>query len=89
MFTGPGPQFVFTGPGPQFLFTSPGPQFVFTGPDTQFVFNGTGPQFLFTGPGQSGAWGYIYQPCPPSLYLLALTYDFYYRALILHLPSYL
>ena len=80
---------MFTGPGPQFLFTGLGPQFVFTGPDPQFVFNGTGPQFLFTGPGQSGAWACIYQPCPPNLYLLALTNDFYYCALILHLPSYL
>ena len=59
---------------------------MFTGHGPQFVFNGTSPQFLFTGPGQSGAWACIYQPCPPNLYLLALTYDFYYCALILHLP---
>ena len=89
VLTGPGPQFVFTGPGPQFVFTGPGPQFAFTGPGPQFVFNGTDPQSLFTGPGQSGAWACIYQPCPPNLYLLALAYDFYYRALNLHLPSYL
>ena len=73
----------------QFVFTSPGPQFVLTGPGSQFAFNGTDPQFLFTGPGQSGAWACTYQPCPPNLYLLALTYDFYYCALILHLLSYL
>ena len=28
-------------------------------------------------------------PPPPNLYLLALAYDFYYRAPNLHLPSYL
>ena len=77
---GPGPQFVFTGPGPRFVFTGPGPQSVFTGP---------GPQFVFVDPGQSVAWACIYQPCPPNLYLLALVYDFYYRALNLHLTSYL
>ena len=81
--------FVFPWPWPPIPAPCPGPQFVFTGPDPQFVFNGTGPQFLFTGPGQSGAWACIYQPCPPNLYLLALTNDFYYCALILHLPSYL
>ena len=80
---------IFTGPGPQFVFTGPGPQFVFNDPDPQFVLTGPGPKFLFTGPGQSGAWACIYQPCPPNLYLLALAYDFYYCALILHLPSYL
>ena len=80
---------IFTGPGPQFVFTGPGPQFVFNDPDPQFVFTGPGPKFLFTGPGQAGAWACIYQPCPPNLYLLALAYDFYYCALILHLPSYL
>ena len=68
------------GPGPQFVFTGPGPQFVFTGP---------GSKSLFTGLGQSEAWACRYQLCPPNLYLLALAYDFYYRALNLHLPSYL
>ena len=48
---------------------------------------GPGPQFVY--PGQSGAWTCIYQPCPPNVYLLALAYDFYYRALNFHLPSYL
>ena len=72
----PCPQFVFTGPAPQFVFTDPGPKFVFTGP---------GPKFSFTSLGQSGAWACIYQPCPLNLYLLALAYDFYYRALNLHL----
>ena len=75
---GPGSQFVFTGPGPQFVLTDPGPKFVLTGP---------GPKFLFIGPGQSGTWACIYQLCPANLYLLALAYDFYYRALYLHLPS--
>ena len=70
---------VFTGPGPKFVFTSPDPQFVFTGP---------GSNFLFTRLGQSKAWACRYQPCPPNLYLLALAYGFYYRALNLHLPSY-
>ena len=46
-------------------------------------------KFLFTGLGQFEAWACRYQPCPPNLYLLALVYDFYYRALNLHLPSYL
>ena len=86
---GPGPQLVFTGPGPQLEFTGPGPQFVFTDPGSRFAFTCPGPKFLFTGLGQSGTWACIYQPCPPNLYLLALAYDFYYRALNLHLPSYL
>ena len=73
---GPCPQFVFTGPAPQFVFTDPGPKFVFTGP---------GPKFSFTSLGQSGASACIYQPCPLNFYLLALAYDFYYRALNLHL----
>ena len=73
---GPCPQFVFTGPVPQFVFTDPGPKFVFTGP---------GPKFSFTSLGQSGASACIYQPCPLNFYLLALAYDFYYRALNLHL----
>ena len=77
------------GPGPQFVFTGPGPQFVFNGTGAQFVFTDLDPKFLFIAPGQSGAWACIYQPCPPNLYLLALAYDFYYCALILHLPSYL
>ena len=98
VFTGPGPQFVFTRPGPQFVFTSPGPQIVFIGSGTQFVFTDPGtkfvytspdPKFLFTGIRLAGGWACIYQPCPPNLYLLALAYDFYYRALNLHLPSYL
>ena len=98
VFTGPCPQFVFTGPCPQFVFTGSGLQFVFTGPGPKFVFTGLGSKFLFTGPGskflstglgQSETWACRYQPCPPNLYLLALTYDFYYRALNLHLPSYL
>ena len=84
-----GPQFVFTRPGPQFVFTGPDPKFVFTGPGPQFVFTGPGSKFLFTRLGQSEAWACRYQPCPPNLYLLALAYDFYYRALNLHLPSYL
>ena len=63
-------------PCPQFVFTGPAPQFVFTDPD---------PKFSFTSLGQSGAWACIYQPCPLNLYLLALAYDFYYRALNLHL----
>ena len=71
------------------LYYRPWPPVCIYRPCPQFVFNGTGPQFLFTGPGQSGAWACIYQPCPPNLYLLALAYDFYYCALILHLPSYL
>ena len=75
MFTGPGPKFVFNAPG-----NDPGPQFVFIGP---------GSKFLFTGPGQSGAWASMYQHCPPNLYLLNRAYDFYYRALNLHLPFYL
>ena len=79
-FPAPGFQFVLTGPGPQFVFTGPGPKFVFTGP---------GSKFLFTGLGLSEAWACRYQPCPPNLYLLALAYDFYYRALNLHLRSYL
>ena len=93
---GLGPQFVFTGPGPQFVFTGHGPQFVFNGSGLQFVFTKPGPKFVFSGPGpkfsglaQSEAWACRYQPCPPNLYLLALAYDFYYRALNLHLPSYL
>ena len=75
-----GPQFVFNGPGPKFVFNNPGPQFVFTGP---------GSKFLFAGLGQSEAWACRYQPSPPNLHLLALAYDIYYRALNLHLPSYL
>ena len=71
------------------LAPGPGPQFVFTDPGTQFVFTGPGSKFLFTGLGQSEAWACRYQPYPPNLYLLALAYDFYYRALNLHLPSYL
>ena len=74
------PQFVFTGPGLQFVFTDPGPQFVFTD---------SGPKFVFTRPSQYGAWTCIYQPCPTNLYLLALAYNLYYRALNLYLPSYL
>ena len=94
----PGPQFVFTGPGPEFVFTSPCPKFVFNDPGPKFVFNDPGPQFVFTGPGskflftgldQSEVWACRYQPRPPNLYLLALAYDFYYRALNLHSPSYL
>ena len=73
---GPCPQFVITGAAPQFVFTDPGPKFVFTGP---------GPKFSFTSLGQSGASACIYQPCPLNFYLLALAYDFYYRALNLHL----
>ena len=65
-----------------FVFPAPGPV-------PQFVFTGPGPKFLFNGPSQSGAWACMYQPCPPNSYLLALAYDFYYRALNLHLPSYL
>ena len=72
---------------PPDLCLTPGPQFVFTGPGPQFVFTDPGPKFLFTGPGQSGACACIYQPCPPNLHLLVLPYDFYYCALILHLPS--
>ena len=34
---------------------------------------------------QSGAWTFIYQPCHPNLYLLALAYDLYYRVLNFHL----
>ena len=86
---GLGPQSVFTGPGPHFVFTGPGPHFVFSGPGPQYVFNGSGPQFVFTSPGQSGPWAWLYQHCPPNLYLLALAHDFYYSALNLHLPSYL
>ena len=74
-------------PGRQFLFTGPGPHFVFTGPCPKSVFTGPGPKFLLTGPGRSGAWACIYQPCSLDLFLLALAYDFYYRALNLHLPS--
>ena len=77
------------GPGPQFVFNGPGPQFVFNGPGLQFVFTDAGPKFLFTSTGLSGAWACIYQPCPPKLYLLALAYDLYYRALNLHLTFYL
>ena len=73
---GPCPQFVITGAAPQFVFADPGPKFVFTGP---------GPKFSFTSLGQSGASACIYQPCPLNFYLLALAYDFYYRALNLHL----
>ena len=87
LFTGPCPHFVFTGPGPQFVFTGPDPQFVFNDSGPQFVFTDPGPKFVFTGPGQSGGWAFIYQHCPANLYLLALAYDFYYRALNLHLPS--
>ena len=79
MFTGSGPQFVFTGPGPQFVFNGPGPQFVFTDP---------GPKVLFTCPGQPLHIPTLHPP-PANLYLLALAYDFYYRAPNLHLPSYL
>ena len=50
-----------------------------------YAFMGPGPKFLFTSPGQSGAWACVYQPCSPNLYLLALAYDFYYRALNWHL----
>ena len=84
---GRGPQFVFTGHGPQFVFTGSGSQSVFNGPSPQFALAPA--KFLFTGPGQSGACACIYQPCSPNLYLLALAYDFYYRALNLHLPFYL
>ena len=75
---GLGLQFVFNGSGPQFVFTKPGPKFVFIS---------SGPNF--SGLAQSEAWACRYQPCPPNLYLLALAYDFYYRVLNLHLPSYL
>ena len=89
VFTGPVPQFVFTGPDPQFLFNDSGPQFVFTDPGPKFVFTGPGPEFLYTSLGQSKAWACMYQPWPPNLYLLAMAHDFYYRAVNLHLPSYL
>ena len=46
-------------------------------------------QIFIYRPGQSRAWTCIYQRRPPNLYLLALVYDFYYRALNLYLPSYL
>ena len=85
----PGPQFVFTGPGPKFVFNSPSPKFVFNDPGPQFVFTGPDSKLLFTGLGQSEAWACRYQLCSPNLYLLALAYDFYYRALNLYLPSYL
>ena len=85
----PDPQFVFPGPGPKFVFPGPGHQFTFIDPGPKFVFTCPGPKFLITGPGQSGAWACIYQPCPHNLYLLALAYDFYYRALNLYFPSYL
>ena len=85
--------FVFPGPRPSAwpptLTLGPGPQFVLTGRGPKFVFTGLSPKFFFNGPRQSKAWACRYQPCPPNLYLLALAYDFYYRALNLHLPSYL
>ena len=87
--------FIFPGPWPfawplaLVLAPGPGPQFVFTSPGPQFVFTGSGFKSLFTRLGQSQAWSCRYQPCPSNLYLLALAYDFYYRALNLHLPSYL
>ena len=67
----------------------PGSQFVFTDSGHQFVLTDPGSKFLFIDPGQSRTWACIYQLCPANLYLLALAYDYYYRALYLHLPSYL
>ena len=70
------PNLCFPALAPNLYLTALAPNFLFTDPS---------PKFLFTGLGQCGAWAGIYQSCPPTLYLLVLAYDFYYRALNLHL----